>query len=69
MSVCVFWAASKLGLCTASRQTFISHLPPPLIMTYASLWIIPLLAIIYLLVVYGVLLLAKRASSSRRTEG
>ncbi|WP_255534498.1 hypothetical protein [Nodosilinea sp. LEGE 07298] len=40
-------------------------------MTYAStLWVIPLLAIAYLLVVYGaLLLLAKRASSSRRTEG
>ncbi|WP_263970614.1 hypothetical protein [Leptolyngbya sp. KIOST-1] len=38
-------------------------------MTYASsLWVIPLLAIAYLLVVYGALLLAKRAVSSRGTE-
>ncbi|MGB5973856.1 MAG: hypothetical protein WBG38_11075 [Nodosilinea sp.] len=40
-------------------------------MTYASLLIIPVLAIAYLLIVYGaLLLLAKRAtSSSRRTQG
>jgi hypothetical protein len=34
-----------------------------------SLLVIPLLAIAYLLLVYGVLLLAKRAKGSRRSEG
>ena len=49
---------------------FIAYLLPLLTMTYASsLWVIPLLAIVYLLVVYGALLLAKYASTSRRTEG
>jgi hypothetical protein len=38
-------------------------------MTYsASLIVIPVLAIAYLLLVYGVLTLAKRASESRRSE-
>ena len=35
----------------------------------SSLLVIPLLAIAYLLLVYGVLLLAKRARESRRSEG
>lgn len=39
-------------------------------MTYSSaLIVIPALAIAYLLLVYGMLALAKRASQSRRTEG
>ena len=44
-------------------------LPPPAMVYTSSLLVIPLLAIAYLLLVYGVLLLAKRARESRRSEG
>jgi hypothetical protein len=44
-------------------------LPPPAMVYTSSLLVIPLLAIAYLLLVYGVLLLAKRARESHRSEG
>lgn len=54
-----------------ARQTFTVFSHPLLpAMTYpASLVVIPLLAIAYLLLVYGMLVLAQRLSARRRSQG
>lgn len=51
------------------RLTIFSYLLLP-IMTYsASLIVIPMLAIAYLLLIYGILVLAQRLSTRRRSQG
>ncbi len=53
------------------RQSFtvFSHLLLPTMTYSASLIVIPLLAIAYLLLVYGMLVLAQRLSTRRRSQG
>lgn len=49
--------------------TVFSHLLPPTMTYSASLIVIPLLAIAYLLLIYGMLVLAQRLSTRRRSQG
>lgn len=69
MGLCDFWNRSEPGCPLA-----VDRLCSPLLllaMTYSDslLLVIPTLAIAYLVLVYGGLTLAKRASRSRHTEG
>jgi hypothetical protein len=49
--------------------TVFSHLLLPTMTYSASLIVIPLLAIAYLLLIYGMLVLAQRLSTRRRSQG